>query len=105
MRVEGLQRIGEVPIYQADPIVRRSYSLQNSRDGASPCAWMHPTLMEKLGIQEGDRVKLAQGAGKAVLPAHANPGLALDCVRVASAHPLTADLGGMFDAISVERAS
>ncbi len=36
----GIQRIGEVPIYQADPIVRRAESLQRTRDAAEPVAWM-----------------------------------------------------------------
>ena len=35
-----IQRIGEVPIYQADPIVRRAESLQRTRDAAAPVAWM-----------------------------------------------------------------
>lgn len=40
----GVQRIGEVPIYQADPIVRRAESLQRTRDAAAPLAWMPSDL-------------------------------------------------------------
>ena len=46
----SIQRIGEVPIYQADPIVRRAESLQRTRDAAVPVAWMPAHLMDKLGM-------------------------------------------------------
>ncbi len=32
----SLQRIGEVPIYQADPVVRRAESLQSTHDALPP---------------------------------------------------------------------
>ncbi|SFN63697.1 NADH-quinone oxidoreductase subunit NuoG [Nitrosospira briensis] len=100
---DGIQRIGEVPIYQADPIVRRAESLQRTSDAAAPVAWMAGALMDKLGIQPGDNVRLKQGEGEAQLPAARDDKLPVDCVRVASAHPMTAGLGGMFGEIVAER--
>jgi NADH-quinone oxidoreductase subunit G len=99
----GVQRIGEVPIYQADPIVRRAESLQRTRDAAEPVAWMPGSLMEKLGIGPGESIRLKQGQGEAHLTAARDEKLPANCVRVASAHPLTAALGGMFGEITVER--
>ncbi|SEO34631.1 NADH-quinone oxidoreductase subunit NuoG [Nitrosovibrio sp. Nv6] len=98
-----IQRIGEVPIYQADPIVRRAESLQRTSDAGVPKAWMRGDLMDKLGIGAGDNVRLKQGEGEVQLAAARNDKLPANCVRVASAHPLTAALGGMFDEIVVER--
>ncbi len=71
LAVEGtsIQRIGEVPIYQADPIVRRAESLQRTRDAAEPVAWMPAHLMDKLGIGPGQSVRLKQGEGEAHLAA------------------------------------
>ncbi len=105
LAVEGtsIQRIGEVPIYQADPIVRRAESLQRTRDAAEPVAWMPAHLMDKLGIGPGQSVRLKQGEGEAHLAAAQDDKLPSNCVRVASAHPLTAALGGMFGEITVER--
>ena len=105
LAVEGtrIQRIGEVPIYQADPIVRRAESLQRTRDAAEPVAWMPAHLMDKLGIGPGQSVRLKQGEGEAHLAAAQDDKLPANCVRVASAHPLTAALGGMFGEITVER--
>ncbi|BCT67540.1 NADH-quinone oxidoreductase subunit NuoG [Nitrosospira sp. NRS527] len=99
----GIQRIGEVPIYQADPIVRRAESLQRTRDAAAPVAWMPGDLMGRLGIQDGDNIRLRQGEGELDLPAARDDKLPANCVRLASAHPLTAALGGMFGEIAVEK--
>ena len=99
----GVQRVGEVPIYQADPIVRRAESLQRTRDAAAPLAWMPGDLMDKLGIRAGDSVRLKQGEGEVQLPAARDDKLPANCVRVAGAHPLTAALGEMFGEIVVER--
>jgi NADH-quinone oxidoreductase subunit G len=100
---KGIQRIGEVPIYQADPIVRRAESLQRTRDAAVPVAWMAGSLMGKLGISEGDSVRLTQGEGAVQLTAARDDKLPADCVRVAAAHPLTAALGEMFGEIVIEK--
>lgn len=99
----AIQRIGEIPIYQADPIVRRAESLQRTHDAAAPSAWMPGNLMNRLGIHIGDNVKVKQGDGEAQLIAAQDDKLPANCVRVAAAHPLTADLGGMFGEIVVER--
>jgi NADH-quinone oxidoreductase subunit G len=99
----GIQRIGEVPIYQADLIVRRADSLQRTRDAAAPLAWMPGDLMGVLGINPGDNVRLKQGEGEVQLPVAQDDKLPSNCVRVACAHPLTAALGEMFGEIGVER--
>lgn len=99
----GIQRIGEVPIYQADPIVRRAESLQRTHDAAAPLVWMSGDLMNRLGIRMGDNVRLKQGDGEVQLPVAQDDKLPANCVRVASAHPLTAALGEMFGEIVVER--
>ncbi|MGH8671953.1 MAG: NADH-quinone oxidoreductase subunit NuoG [Burkholderiales bacterium] len=101
--VPALQRIGEVPIYQADALARRASSLQATSDAAPPVASMSSELMQQLGIGEGGTVKLRQGSGEIELSARRDPGVARNCVRVAAGHPATAALGGMFDAITVGR--
>jgi NADH-quinone oxidoreductase subunit G len=102
-RESGLQRIGEVPIYQADAIVRRAASLQQTRDAAQPLAAMNGALFSELGLRDGDKVKIVQGGGAAILTAVRDDKLPPDCIRVPAAHPLTSELGGMFGAITAER--
>lgn len=99
----AMERIGEVPIYEADALVRRSPSLQATADAQAPRAWMNRLSMQKLGASEGQAIALKQGVGVAHLPLAVDDSLPDNCVRVAGAHPLTANLGGLFDAIVVER--
>ena len=101
--VDGLQRVGCVPIYFADGIARRAEALQKTALSNAPCAFMNAALMKKLGINEGEPVLLRQNDGEARVNAALDNGLADNCVRVASSHPLTAELGAMFGPISVER--
>jgi NADH-quinone oxidoreductase subunit G len=99
--VAGLQRVADVPIYWADPLVRRAPSLQKTRDARAPRAWMNAGLLKKLEISEGQQVRVAQGEGEARLTAALDDRLPDDCVRVAAAHPSTAALGPMFGAVQV----
>jgi NADH-quinone oxidoreductase subunit G len=98
----GIQRIAEVPIYAADAIARRSRSLQATRDGAPPIAWMNRALYEKLGLRDGDGVRVKQG-GEAVVAAGVDDKLPADCIRLAAARIETAALGSMFGTVTVER--
>jgi len=101
----ALQRITDVPIYFADPIVRRAGSLQQTRDAQIPKAWMHPALAARLGVLAGAMARVRQDGGEAVLELACDESLPADCVRIAAGHPTTAPLGAMFGTItSVERA-
>ena len=100
----GAERISEVPIYFADALVRRSPSLQQSRDGALPTARMSSAMLARFGLSAGDQVRVRQGSGEALLVAGLDAGLPDGCVRVPAAHPLTAALGAMSGELSVERA-
>jgi len=102
-RAAGLQRIAEVPMYAADAIVRRAQALRQTRDAASPVAWMNRALYEKLGMREGDGVRVRQAGGEAVLAAGIDDKLPADCLRLAAATPETASLGAMFGTVTVER--
>lgn len=100
----GLQRIGEVPIYQADALVRRAESLQRTEDGADPEARMNRDTLKRLNIEEGSMLTVRQQCGTAMLRARCDAGVPDHCVRVASGHSLTADLGPMFGELVLEKA-
>ena len=100
----ALQRIADVPIYSADPLVRRSLPLQLTWDAAIPTARICLSTLAQIGIAEGCRVLVKQGAGEVFLNARADETVPEGCVRVAAAHASTAALGDMFGAINVERA-
>src|SRR6266568_4171817 len=99
-----LQRIADVPIYFGDPIVRRAASLQRTRDALPPRAWVGSQLAQKLGVKAGERVRVRQGDGEAVVEVGIDERLPAGCVRLAAAHRHTAGLGSMFGPVSLERA-
>ncbi len=99
----GIERIAEVQIYSTDAIVRRSPPLQKTRDANDPVATMRGSLMRKLGLDEGNMVRLRQNDGEAVVAVRQDDRLPDNCVRIAAGHPLTSALGPMFGKISVER--
>ena len=103
IKSEGLRRIGEVPQYQADPIVRRAPSLQKTKYNLQPKARIHPKMLDKLGLAEGDRVLVRQGEGSAVLTVRADSHVAMGCVRIQAAHKLTASLGELMGDVTVEK--
>jgi len=100
----GLQRIADVPIYFADPLVRRAVSLQQTKDAAVPAARMNPATLADLGVAVGSQLRVWQDRGEAVLMACSDSTVPAGCVRIAAAHPTTAVLGEMFGPINVERA-
>jgi len=100
---DGLERIAEVPIYQADAIVRRAASLQQTHDAAAPVAALNGELFSQLKLRDGDQVRISQGGGSVVLPALRDDKLPPNCVRVPAAHPATAALGGMGEPLTIER--
>ncbi|MFT3665330.1 NADH-quinone oxidoreductase subunit NuoG [Piscinibacter sp.] len=99
----GLQRIADVPIYSADSLVRRAPALQATADARAPQASLPAALWQQLGLASGDRVRVAQGAASAVLPARLDATLAAGTVRVPAGHPDTATLGAAFGAVTVEK--
>ncbi|MGH8807648.1 MAG: molybdopterin-dependent oxidoreductase, partial [Noviherbaspirillum sp.] len=99
-----LERVADVPIYFTDAIVRRAESLQLTSDAQAPKAWLSASAAEKLGVSDGMPVKVTQGQGAAVLAAAIDVKLPANVIRVAAGHPSTTGLGGMFGAVSVEKA-
>jgi NADH-quinone oxidoreductase subunit G len=101
----GIQRIADVPIYFADPLARRSPPLQKTRDAQPPRAWMNGRLLAQLSLVSGERVRVSQGRGEAILVAALDDRLPEGCVRIAAGHPATAALGAMFGTVTLARAS
>jgi len=99
-----IERVADVPIYFADPLVRSAPSLQRTADARPPRARMHRSLLETLGIAEGGQVKVRQGGGEAVLTAVVDAAVPPGVVRVAAAHPSTCGLEGLSGPITLEKA-
>jgi NADH-quinone oxidoreductase subunit G len=100
---EHLERIGEVPIYAADAIVRRAPSLQRTRDARPPLATMRSATAARLGLQDGDSVRVVQGTGEAIVAFAIDDKLPEGCIRLPAACPEASALGSMFGTLTAER--
>ncbi|AOY99199.1 NADH-quinone oxidoreductase subunit G [Cupriavidus sp. USMAHM13] len=101
----GVERIADVPIYHADPIVRRADSLQLTAAARRAMQVGLPTaLFESLGIQSGDPVRVTQGDASVVLPGVLEATLPANTVRVPAATSAAAALGAMYGQVKVEKA-
>jgi NADH-quinone oxidoreductase subunit G len=99
----NVQRIAETPIYASDAIARRAPSLQKTRDGQAPFASMNRVFADKVGLREGDNVRVRQGGGETVVAYVIDDKLPADCVRLATACVETAGLGAASAELTVER--
>lgn len=99
----ALERVADVPIYFADPLVRRAASLQRARDAAAPRVSVSPDTLSACGMASGDQVLLRQGDATLQMAVIADVTVAPGCVRVAGAHTTTSALGALSGQISMER--
>jgi NADH-quinone oxidoreductase subunit G len=99
----AVERIGETPIYQVDAIVRRAPALQQTSDAQVDRVRMHGGLIDRLELRPGDRVRICQHGGEAVLDFDRDDRLPAGCVRVATAIDETSELGAAFGTVTVER--
>lgn len=101
----GIERIADVPIYHADPIVRRADSLQlTAAARRAMTVGLSPELFDKLGVQAGDPVRVTQDGASVVLPAALEKTLPANAVRVPAATVAAATLGPLFGNVTVEKA-
>ncbi len=90
----GLERVAEWPVYGTDPQVRRAPSLQATADArAAAKARMNAATAIAAGLALGDRVRVTQGGGEAVLAVAVDPALPDGCVRIARGIAATVSLG------------
>src|SRR5947208_3367820 len=61
----GIERIADVPMYFADPLVRRSPPLQKTKESQPPRAWMNSRMLQRLGVAAGQPARVQQGSGEA----------------------------------------
>jgi NADH-quinone oxidoreductase subunit G len=98
-----IERVADVPIYFADPLVRRSPSLQKTRDAKAPTARVNRLTLSQLGLASDGTARVRTAHGEVVLGVVVDVTVPDHCVRVPAAHPSTATLGPMFGTIAVEQ--
>jgi NADH-quinone oxidoreductase subunit G len=65
---DTLWRIGDVPIYAGDSLLRRSRPLQETRHADPVLVRLNPATAEKLGLGEADMLRVSQDQASVDLP-------------------------------------
>ena len=99
----GLQRIGEVPIYAADALVRRSEPLQNTQDAMAAAVYVNESVATGLGLADGDVAQVRQGGDSIWLPVVIDERVADGCVIVPAALAETAGLGAIYGSVDISK--
>ena len=102
--VDGLQRVGDVAILAADPLVRRATALQEAPDAeVAGLLRINSAGAGTAGIREGYRVRVSQGEAQVELDVSIDDRVADGCVWIQSGTGASAALGPAFGAVTVER--
>ncbi|AOJ10779.1 NADH-quinone oxidoreductase subunit NuoG [Burkholderia mayonis] len=101
----ALERLADVPIYHADALSRRAGALHlTAASKVAHKVGLPAGLFDKLGLKNGDAVRVRQGDRTVQLPAVRDENLAETVVRVSAATPAGAALGSLSGELVVEKA-
>lgn len=103
---QTLSRIGEIPLYAVDSLVRRATPLQDAQtvmEGDVAALRMHPATGASLGVKQGEAVMAQQAGGKATLTVVFDEKIPAQAVWVAGGIEATRSLGQLFGSISVSK--
>jgi NADH-quinone oxidoreductase subunit G len=103
---DGIERVGDVPIYATDSLVRRAVSLQKTADAKrSHVVALAKDVAATLGAKDGDAVRVSQEGASISMTACIDAGLAAGCARVPAGIDATAALGAMAGRVVIEKAA
>ncbi len=97
-------RIGEVPLYAADPLVRRAEALQATGAAVEATLRLSPAALEQAGLVEGEPVRVVQGERRATLVVEVDPRVPDGCVAVPAGVKGSEGLGPQFGEVTLEKA-
>ncbi len=99
---ESLFRVGDVPIYGGDPVVRRATALARTQDGwrARFCR-LHPQDMASRGLSDGGKARVFNEVDSISIGVLSDTGIPPGSIYLAGAHPEASELT-VSDRLSVE---
>lgn len=102
----SLARIGEIPIYAIDSLVRRAEPLQDTQvfmEGETACVRLHPKQAEKLGVQDKEVVCVKQQENEVQLPVLFDTRMPPRAALIAGGIWETSELGDLFGEVVIEK--
>jgi NADH-quinone oxidoreductase subunit G len=98
----GLYRIGELPMYSADALCRRSEPLQETAQAENLFIGLNPEDASRLDLGNGDRARVRQGDGQAELEVKISERVPVGGVWLRAATGAASDLGPAYAPVIVE---
>ncbi len=99
----GLVRIGDVPPYATDSLVRRADALQKTAAARVAAIYINTNLASNLELSDGDLAVVEQEGSRATLPVVIDGRVPDRCVLIPMGLPQTTMLGAMFGPVAVKR--
>ena len=100
---DGLARIGNLPIYAVDALVRRAPALQSTADAGEFGAFMSSAEAAAMGLAEGDTVELGQNGAAARARVGLDDAIPAGCVRIPAGVAGSETLGDQIGPVSVSK--
>jgi len=100
----GLMRIGNVPIYALDGLVRRSPALQRTPAMGAFSVSLHPEQASALGLTDEDHVEVRQGEVGVRAPVILDDRIPLGCARIPAGVAGSESLGDQIAPVSMTKA-
>ncbi|MCL5255746.1 MAG: molybdopterin-dependent oxidoreductase, partial [Gammaproteobacteria bacterium] len=103
-----LSRIGEIPIYAKDSLVRRALPLQEAQrimEGNVAAVRLHPDTAKTLNLHDGDEAKVKQDHAEVTLKVLCDARIAKDSAWIAGGIKETTRLGDLYGSVEVTKIS
>ena len=98
-----LCRVGPVPIYAGDALVRRAPALQASPLAEELAVVLHPDTAASLGLGTGDRVAIRQNGALVEAPTRLDEAVPAGCARIPAAVAGSEALGPQIGPIALDK--
>ena len=102
---DDMLRIGSIPIYSIDPLVRRAPALQQAQDLQEAELMVHPEDIYKWSLLEGKWVRVTQDGEKSILKCVANEDLIPGTVCIPRGLSRSEKLGAVFGRVELKNLS
>jgi NADH-quinone oxidoreductase subunit G len=103
-KIDGICRIGDVPLYAADPLVRRAPSLQQTLDAGSAALRLNQKEIRKQGLDGAESALVKQNGSEVNLPIEADHRVPDGCVWISAGVAGSEALGQQFGEVTLEKA-
>jgi NADH-quinone oxidoreductase subunit G len=98
---QSLLRIGDLPAYKSDMLVRRARSLQKTQDAQQNHVTLNSADMQKLGVDEGAVVTLEQHDATVMVSVKQDDGVPAGCAWLPIGSIELAGFGSLFEPVKL----